>query len=177
MKNERTQQIADALRSGQYQQGRSMLAQVIRRDPKGPAKVLYCCVGVMCELTPGISKDNVNERLSGYIENVLADHRDISPEENWTEADVVVSEEELPLYYDGNHEMPPLRVHEWIGLSTTGLGISPPLYLDSGEVTFGNGAPLTEVSLDMLNDTWQFAFDQIGDLIAYFGLTNEASRD
>lgn len=90
---------------------------------------------------------------------------------------------------DTKHEgLPPTEFIDWLGLGPVTDAGGIPLYLDTGKVlfirwrsSFDDTAQLdtqllSSAALHHINDDWGLTFPQIGDLIAYFGVTLSPNR-
>lgn len=142
------------LRSGDYPQGRGRLRRDLRLPNGKPTQSSgYCCLGVLCEMA-------VEAGAIGKIE--------FRPKE------FAGGLEETATYYDAMGDLPSEGVWVWAGLPGSQAGGN--VYLDAPHdlrtlPQMGDAPPLRTLSLAYLNDTLRLTFDQIADLIDYFGLT------
>lgn len=134
----------DYLRSGRYKQANGQLAKVDKKGNKS-----YCCLGVGC------------------VAMGLRGHRDGDA-----------------LKYRGFDSMPPKKFHDWLGVTLRDDdAVEGDVFLDIPKRHPGNHRPIkiftnrdgTEIedACASLNDTLQLSFDQIADMIDYFGLRDE----
>lgn len=148
MKSAQTQAWADHLRSTTKSQGHGYLAL----RAMGTDKVAYCCMGLGCTLIPSL-------RMEGAEDGEI-------------------------FSFGGHTKYPPMEFLRWLGFTTLPRSVSDAgstkLKIDWPLVSY----PLTQgkpgemrsefrqhdFNLDFLNDTVRLTFDQIGDLIAYFGV-------
>lgn len=112
------QKWCDALRSGEYEQGKTFL----KVKYKGEYKYRYCCLGVLCE--------------------ILEDRLDLSVSK-------VNMEEGMSILFNENNTGLPKKVQEFTGLSKYGN-------IDEED---------DEDSLASYNDSGEYTFDQIADII------------
>jgi hypothetical protein len=91
----------DALRSGEYHQGRAVLARFTTSEQDGAIPIRYCCLGVLCELA-------VQDRI-------------IDPAAH--------SEDSKSLRYDGQGAVVSTAVQAWAGITEDGEFVDDP-YLD-----------------------------------------------
>jgi hypothetical protein len=149
----------EALRSGEYKQVQGVLKKVEVKEPGGDEihrVVGYCCMGVACELIPGIEA------------TLLEDDED--------------EEYERPVYFDSNYELPPAAFYRWLGLGdydSDHVYLDVPLDLrvqkDTTPAYLGDNEMLAiSTNLANMNDGGEFTFAQIADCIAYFGVTMES---
>lgn len=147
MKNENTAALVAALRSGEYVQGTGHL--VTRQDNGDPA---YCCLGVG-SVVAGVRRGYYDGESGQWVDDFGM--------------------------FDGCRDLAPEPLIEWLGLSINDRDMEDgwTVYLDWPEhmsVRSGttNGVSPAAASVDQLatlNDGG-FTFDQIADLIEYFGV-------
>ena len=126
-----------ALRSGEYEQGRS----VLRHND------LFCCLGVLCDLAVKASVIVAHKGGNGvwfYGRDLAAD---APPDADWTEWD----------------ETLPDQVMEWAGITPTDIGASTGV--PRVVVVPDDGDRPEDIGLASLNDDYKWTFAQIADAI------------
>lgn len=136
MNRDIAQRWVDALRSGDYEQGKERLA---RKGADGKTK--FCCLGVLCEIALA---DGIVERKS-YDGDEDTYYRTVG------DAD------------DESCTSLPLAVREWAGLGWRPGGVVDP-QITSEVYTDGDGYECPASFVD-LNDSAGYTFAQIADVI------------
>jgi hypothetical protein len=150
--NENVKVWADALRSGEFQQGTSYLSAIRPVNALSPMRLRHCCMGVGC-MVAGIEGDPANG--SHIVYGVSRDGR-LPPAEFivWLGLDSAPS-----VGTGGGHRLRlNLPHHAYPFRPSSGAGLA--------EDTLG------WTWLDTMNDIYHLRFDQIADLIERFGVTN-----
>jgi hypothetical protein len=129
-----------ALRDGTRQQGEGYLRELIDGIPH------YCCLGVACEVFGIESRQTLNG-------STLTEYGAF-----------------------GNETMPPSEFRKILGLSNDTVD-GEDVFLDAGDVTYCSDDQDPDTELDLcdiglaeINDDWGLSFEQIADLIDYFGV-------
>lgn len=159
MKNERTNQWARWLQTTPMKQGTGALHKV---DPETGSH-LFCCLGL------GVEKSQAYDRKEEQE----------SSEEYDREGEPI-----RVFAYDGADGLPNGAFYQWLGFNEddlAGAGYNSDqddagldCYLLAGWVVLLhplNGERLGQHTLAAINDDWGLTFPQIGDLIAYFGIS------
>lgn len=129
----------EALRSGEYKQGRGCL----KADYSGKAQ--YCCLGVLTELAvkAGVIEEGTTDFDGEYC------YSDVTP-------DGYKRTEQFGL---------PLRVQEWSGVDNTSGRLADPIDFTKPGCSCGCEGAMLAPSLICLNDTAKYTFAQIADVI------------
>lgn len=137
-----------ALRSGDYRQGRGVLARIVVDDAAtGDVSMQYCCLGVLCELAV---EDGVVERVASAN---LVGYRAVG----------AVDDDDDPSF-----KFPPLAVTEWAGLTTPNPDVSLPIGTRDDDDDDDDSAPgdhRHQTSLANANDAFGLNFAQIADAL------------
>jgi hypothetical protein len=146
-----------ALRSGEYEQTTSMLAI------QDGDSVAYCCMGVGCVVA---GPDEVPHETITY------------PSAVYGFTDTVKHS-----FGDGScEELPPTEFHAWLGIE--GEMDNDDVYIDWPEeyVRLSEGSPRGGLSRAVMscanmNDSFNLTFEQIADMIDYFGIRDMSQGD
>ena len=136
MNRDIAQRWVDALRSGDYEQGKERLA---RKGEDGKTK--FCCLGVLCEIAVA---DGIVER-------------------KWYDGDEDTYYQTVDASDDSSCTSLPLAVREWAGLKwQPGSVVDPQITSEVYADEDGDDYPASFVDL---NDSAGYAFAQIADVI------------
>jgi hypothetical protein len=76
MKAKLRQAWVDALRSGKYPQTKGML---FRKEASALYPAGYCCLGVLCDVTPGVTRDGMYFEFEGIrMSSTLSNHFNVA---------------------------------------------------------------------------------------------------
>ena len=138
MLNKNAQAWVDALRSGDYHQGREYLKRTVYGEP------LFCCLGVACDLFAKAHPDKAKWVALPLVERVQT---------FWVEGAFAGESSELPT-----------QVCEWLGLAELPYDLRrSDEQFHNPSVTFYNGHE--ETTLVRLNDRELLTFDEIAATI------------
>jgi hypothetical protein len=129
-------QWTDALRSGEYVQGRGQLGYPVK-NIDGTESGQFCCLGVLCEIAV---KAGIVQRRAICDVSFLKDESYQYGSAHGDEDDTVL----------------PFAVQEWAGLSSSDPNVADALALPGDDRT---------VALSFLNDARGLSFNEIADAI------------
>jgi hypothetical protein len=110
----------------------------------------FCCLGIGCMvmgLEPQFEK--LNERDNTYVEGTPDDFDRVA--------------------FDGEQALAPEAFGEWLGLQWS---VNDPVL--AIPVEYDHAGSHSQVTCARLNDDWHLSFNQIADMVAYFGFRDEA---
>ena len=127
----------DALRSGEYKQGKAYLK---KEDRKGGHQ--YCCLGVLCDVVAKELPDQVKESIAPFGDGTSGGEYK---------------------YWNGEMSVLPQSVAEIVGMGSSDGYFHPPVeifHIDEDEMDSDFISTLVD-----LNDTYQRSFEEIADVI------------
>lgn len=166
-KNARTEEFARRLQTATERQGKEFLHSIV--SVNGRIEHAYCCLGIGTRFCAGIEPIEIPDVT------MVESKREIDGA--FYLGNVVYPEPAGNFGGDGAENLPPLAFYRWLelpGVDTAVPGSS--VYLDAAEYPLRpperpRPLPTLAQPLEMLNDNLSLTFSQIGDLVAYFGLT------
>lgn len=175
-KNARTEEFARRLQTATERQGLEFLHSIVAVD--GRIEHAYCCLGIGTRFCAGIEPTVVPDvtmvEAKRDLDGAIHLGHAIYPEPAAGESGVM-------------ENLPPLAFYQWLELPDVEDAVpGASVFLDAAEYPLRAPErvrllPTLAQPLEALNDVYKLTLSQIGDLVAYFGLTmhdldREASR-